>query len=283
MNQALVELIGYQRAEFARAAALRMWMIAAQVAVVVPAIASVFVDDPHCVLLLAATGVLALLVWLYFERRYSERRRASGRARRATLIMGGLGQPISGVELLSIRELISVSEADAKPFQDPDYFSSKAVPGRMRLGEMLQESAFWTSRMQRESARVMWAAFLLSIIVAAFAFTVVVSLATEPVDNQVARVVLAIVTLLMSTDILGSAVAHSEAASLTDRIVSRLADAEGRAYPEADVLLILSDYNAVVESTPIAVPGLYRLHQARLNRLFVEFQRAREAVAALGP
>ena len=253
-----------------------MWMIAAQAGVATPAIISVFISRGPWVLLLAVAGVVALLIWLIFERGYSRRRQTSGRARRASLIMGGLGQTISGVELLSIRETFSVSADEAKRFEDPNYFASRAPAGRRRLGEMLQESAFWTSRMQGESARVMWAAFIVSIVVAALAFAVVVAVAADTIEEQVARVVLAVVMLLMSTDILGSAVSHSDAASNTERIVGRLADAEGRSYPEADVLRILSDYNAIVESTPIAVPGLYELHRDRLDRLFREYQDARE-------
>lgn len=280
MSADISELVGYQRAEFAKAGRVRMWMIAAQIMVAAPAVASVFVDCAPWVLLLALSGVVMVLTWLALERRYAKLRQACGRARRASLIMGGLGESISPIELLSIKETLSATAIEAKRYEDPNYFASKAEPGRKRLGEMLQESAFWTSRMQGESARVMWAAFLLSVIAVGLAFTVVVALAAHSVEERGARVILAIVTLLMSTDVLGSAVAHSEASAGTERIVSRLADAEGRNYPEADILLLLSDYNAIVESTPIAVPGLYEIHRTRLEGLFQAYQLSRTQPAA---
>jgi len=275
MSPEVLELVGYQRAEFAKAGQVRMWMIVTQIMVALPAIGSVFVEAGPCVLLLALAGLAMVLTWLALERRYSRLRQACGRARRASLIMGGLGQSISAVELLSIKETLSATEDQAKRFVDPNYFASQAPPGRRRLGEMLQESAFWTSRMQGESARLMWGAFLLSVIAVGLLFTVVVAFAVQNVEERGARVMLAILTLLISTDILGSAMAHSEAASGTERIVHRLADAEARNYPEPDILLILSDYNAIVETTPIAVPGLYELHRNRLERLFQAFQSTR--------
>lgn len=275
MTPELVQLIGFQRAEFAKAGRLRMCMIGAQLAVASGAVASIFIDRGPCVLLLALAGTIALGIWVLLDSRYQACRAAFGRARRASLIMGGLGQSVSRAELLAIGETFSVTPEQAKAFEDPDYFASKAGPGRQRLGEMLQESAFWTSRLQAESAKVMWTAFIGSIVLAGIAFTVVVALGSQTVVEQIARVVIAILALLLSADILGSAVAHGSAATFIDRIVTRLADAEGRNYPEADLLLILSDYNAVVEATPIAVPSLYELHSARLKRLYAAYQSSR--------
>lgn len=276
MNSETIQLVGYQRAEFAKAGRLRIWMIAAQVCTAIPAILSVFIEKQPWLLLFAAFSVIAILAWILFERRYSASRRTSGRARRATLIMGGLGIPISPVELLSIRGMLSVTEAEAAAYEDPDYFASKAPCGRRRLGEMLQESAFWTSQLQGESAKVMWAAFFISMVVSGLAFAVVVGVTKPVVHEQVARVILAVVALLMSGDIVGSAVSHSEASRAIERIVDRLADAEGRQFPEPDVLLILTDYYAIVESAPIAIPGLYKMHRDHLERLFKTFQLARK-------
>jgi hypothetical protein len=275
MNAELVELIAFQRAEFAKAGRLRMCMIGAQAGVAVAAVASIFVGSRPYVLLFALGGTIALGIWVLLDTRYRACRESCGRARRASLIMGGLGQTVSPAELLAIRETFSVSPEQAKPFADPNYFASKAEPGRKRLGEMLQESAFWTSRLQAASAKLMWMAFVGSVVLSGAAFTLVVALGSQSVGEHIARVVIAILALLMSTDILGSAISHGSAAAFVDRLVTRLSDAEGRGYPEADVLLILSDYNAAVEAAAIAIPGLYEFHSKRLKRLYDTYQSSR--------
>lgn len=275
LSPEVLKLIGGQRAELAKAGRIRMWMILAQISVALAAIASVFINAGPPVTVLALFGVLGLGGWLLLDRRYQAARASAGRGRRASVIMGGLGQPVSAVELLSIRETFSEPVEVARSLEDPDYFASTLPPGWPRLAEMLQEAAFWTSRLQAESARVMWAAFLVTLTIAGVALFFSIAFADAAIQDRSARIVLAVLALLMSSDIFGAAIAHGDVAATVERIVTRLSDAEARGYPQADLMLIFSDYNAVVEAAPIAVPRLYELHRDRLNALFLTFHQTR--------
>ena len=53
-------LVGYQRAEFVRASALRNWLIACQFAIAMPGAVSVVVDDGAALYFLAAGGIALL-------------------------------------------------------------------------------------------------------------------------------------------------------------------------------------------------------------------------------
>jgi hypothetical protein len=272
-----LELIGFQRAEFSKATRHRIIMAVAQALVGLFAVGSVFITDESMLVILATLGVVSLFVWVVAEVRYSGSRANAGRARRAIYIIGGLGHGVSPAELLALRDGFSVPSDVARRQEDADYFLSKAPPGFQRLGEMLSESAFWSSRLQRESTVVVGTAFVASLALVFLMLSLLIALAQGTYQMQLARVVLAVVAVLLSTDLLGAALGHLSAWHSTEKVVSRLAEAEARNYPPGDVLLAMADYAAAVEAAPVAVPGLYDLHKKRIGDMFAEFHSARNA------
>ncbi len=57
----------------------------------------------------------------------------------------------------------------------------------------------------------------------------------------------------------------------------RFDSAKARGYPEADLLLMLSDYNAAVENTPLNLPLVYAFKKKKLNQNW-----ARRRAASVG-
>jgi hypothetical protein len=273
----LSELVGHQRAEFARASVLRSWLIACQFAIAVPGAASVLVEDGMALYFLAAAGAALLFTWLHLDRRYRAHRHVGERARRATLIMQGLGQQVSPEEMFDLRNSFKVSAVQAKPYEDKAYFSSSAPPGLRRLGEMLEESAFWSETLQTDSAKAMGALFAFLLVLGLVAVLALVPFADRPTIMAALRIGLAMLVFLLSSDVLAAWRSHEQAARQIRDIQTRLRVAASSGYPQADVLLLMSEYNAAVEAAPVVVPFVYKLKQGALNDRWSRYLMERNA------
>ena len=56
---------------------------------------------------------------------------------------------------MSLKSRLTVSEVTARSFEKSDYYASRLPIGPGRLGEMLEESAFYSADLQRASATTM--------------------------------------------------------------------------------------------------------------------------------
>jgi hypothetical protein len=277
MSVNIDQLVGFQRAEFARAGRLRLWTIGAQFAIGAPAIVSVFVDDYGTLFYLGLWGLVAFLIWFAASELQARSRIVAEQARRATLVMGGLGKKISPAVLHEIQASLTVSREAAAAQEDVNYFAANGEPGFSRLTEMLEETAFFTEDLQWVSSWVMHGTFAISLLIAIGVFSVVLGVNDPLVRIQTARVVLAALMVFMSSDILGAARAHKSTADQLKALRARLAEIRARTFPEADVLLALSDYNAIVQSAPLIVPFAYQMRRHRLNQLWAKYKEDRTA------
>lgn len=273
-------LVGYLRAEFAKAATRRVWLFFMQLAIAVPAAVSVVVVDAFWTYVLAVIGVALLIIWWALNTSYMAARNAAHAARRAALLSGGILDKYSPSEILSLKRRLTVSEAEAKKFEKDDYYATMQPVGPRRLGEMLEESAFYSADLQRASATSML--FVIGIFTAVAAMAALSALPFIERDNLllVVRIGLSVLVFIMSSDVLGAYVAHKGAARSIDEIRGRLIAADRSDYPQADVLLAMVDYNAAVESAPESVPFAYRFSEKGLNQKWAEYQRDREAARA---
>ena len=94
MSLTAERLVGYLRAEFAKSGRLRVWLFFVQLAVALPGAISVVIPDDHKIALyvLAIVGVALLITWWLLNDRYVRARSAAQGARRASVLLGGLGQ-----------------------------------------------------------------------------------------------------------------------------------------------------------------------------------------------
>ncbi len=243
MSLTSANLVGYLRAEFAKASRLRVWLFVLQLAVALPAAVSVIVPDTYKVLLywLAITGAALLSIWWVLSRFYTRVRSAAQAARRAAVLLGGLNQPLSATEVQSLRERFTVTEDEAKACEKADYYATQLPPGSARLAEMLEESALYSENLQRASANIM----LLLLVVFALCFLVIGFGITPYVERDtfyiVVRVFMAMLVFVMSADVLGAYRAHKTASEEIREIRQRLMNADRAGYPMPDVLLAFTD------------------------------------------
>jgi hypothetical protein len=282
MSLTSANLVGYLRAEFAKSSRLRVWLFALQLVVVMPAAAAVLIPDHYgdALYWLALISVILLGLWWSVNVRYGRTRGAAQAARRGALLLGGLDQALSPSEIQSLRERFTVNAAEAKACEMSDYYATKLPAGPDRLGEMLEESAFYSEHLQRISANVMLGVLLVfAAICIAFVFGVTPYVARDT-WHMVARVFLALFVFAMSADVIGAYLSHRVAASEIKCIRQRLTTADAAGYPLSDVLLAFADYNAAVEGAPESVPYAYETHKDHLNQRWRDYQQDRSKARA---
>jgi hypothetical protein len=270
-------LTGYLRAEFAKASRLRIWLFFLQLAAAIPAAIAVVIADKYSDALywLAVSGAVLLMVWLLVNGRYSRVQNAAQAARRAALLLGGLNEALSPGEVQALRERLTVSASEAQKREKADYYATTLPPGPARLGEMLEESAFYSEHLQRLSANVMLVVLaLFGVIFLIIALGVTPYVARDTALTMV-RVFLALMIFAMSADVIGAYRAHSEAAREIRNIRQRLMTADAADYPSADVLLAFADYNRAVEGAPESVPYAYDVQARRLSERWADYQHDR--------
>ena len=118
MSLTSAELVGYLRAEFARASRLRVGLFFLQLATAIPAAVAVLIPDSHNELLywLAFAGAVLVVAWWFLNGRYNRVRKAAQAARRAALLLGGLNASLSPGEVQALRECFTASAAEAQKF-----------------------------------------------------------------------------------------------------------------------------------------------------------------------
>ena len=203
-------------------------------------------------------------------------RNAAQAARRTALLLGGLDQPLSPSEVSILHERFTVDAAEAQKCENPDYYATKLQPGPARLGEMLEESAFYSEHLQRISATVMLGVLVLFGIIFSIIVFGITPYVGRDIGLSIVRVFLAFLVFGMSADVFGAYRAHRDAAKDIRDIRQRLMTADAAGYPSADVLLAYADYNAAVESAPENVPYSYDMRKKHLNQRWADYQRDRD-------
>jgi hypothetical protein len=271
-------LVGYLRAEFAKASRLRVWLFILQLAAAIPAAISVLIPDrwDQALYGLAIAGAVLLIVWWFVDARYAKIRNAAQAARRGALLLDGIDEPFSPSEIDALRERFTVNGADARTFEQADYYATQLPPGPSRLGEILEESAFYSEHLQRISARVMLGVLVFFLIVSFVITFGVTPYVSRDTGEAIVRVFLALLVFGMSGDVVGAYRAHRGAAQDIRDIRQRLITADAAGYPRADVLLAFADYNAAVEAAPESVPWAYNVRKDHLNQRWAEYQRDRD-------
>lgn len=264
-------LVGYQLAEFAKSSRLRVWLFFLQLLAAAPAALSVIIVDETWLYVLAILGAVFLVAWWVVSLQYEKSREAAQTARRASLLSGAFGETFSAYELSELRQRFTVTEAQAKSKENPEYYATREEPGAHRLAEMLEESAFFTSDLQDFSSKVMGFT-LVTFVVLAGGLALVVGIDLDRSSSiTFVRIVLSAFVFAMSSDVLGAFVKHMSAATRTKAIRNRLATLQQRDAPLIDVLLVMTDYNSAVEYAPESVPFSFKLRETKLNTRWAEY------------
>ena len=280
MNFKTEHLVGYQFAEFDKAERARTKALFAQVAVAILGGGSLWLSGLTTLIVIAVISLLILLLIMWLEWRYGKHRIAGEAARRATLIVDGLGQTLSVSELLALNEKMQVDPSAAKAKQPgADYYASLAPTGWMRLIQMIEQSAFFSKALYRSSAMRVGTFVLILLVPVISGFLILVPQLDEAASSQAVRLLLLLFVFVLTSGGVRTFLDHLSAASATEAVFQRASGAIARGAGEADVLSILSDYNAAVEASPLMAPGAYKANRDRLNRLWGDYERERNAKA----
>lgn len=259
------QFIGYQRASFDQAQRFRVAVLVSQFLIAGTAAASVFSNDGTLQLNLALAGAVLLVLWLYVAGRHRRLKEDGDQARRVSLILEAFPDRPSPAQLFQIFQSLSVGAADAAKQAENGYFATAAPPGNGRLAEMLEESSFWTEKLQEDSAGVM--AWFLGVVAAVAMVGWLLLTPSEDTEMRVslARVFLALLAFFLSSDVFGALAGHRAAAKSICNIRLRLNTAQAQQAPMGDMLILMLDYNAAVEAAPMVLPFLYNLRRKRLK------------------
>lgn len=259
-------MLTHQRAELDRAQRYQILSLTAQLCVAVVTAVSVYSDDNGAQLNFALLGFLFAGTWFALIRKQRAHRAVGDQARRIVLIASGLGEHFSAEQRLRIFDKFTVSVVDKPLVREEGYFASRAVPGYRRLAELIEESAYWTRDLQQASATALqWGLISIGLLMSGALWMGLPSMSANS-SVSLARVLVVLLVFLLTSDVIGTIFAHREASSIIGEILQRVEIAAARGYPPADVMLLMSDYNATVESAPFALPGIFRIRHATLTR-----------------
>jgi hypothetical protein len=280
MNQA-DEILGYQLAEYKRSSVLKTRLLVLQLLVAVSSILSVFVEnDPIKTYFLSISGVLLFLAWLWVDHLHREHRDAAERARRTTLVLDGLGASISPAELRGIIDGFRVTPERARAAFRPNYFASTAPPGARRVAEIVEESAYYTADLHSASAVFMILAFGFCMSFLVLTVSAALPFADRTVLMDLARMFLVFLLFALSSDVFGVIRGHLSTARVATSVYHRLSAAAARGYPVEDILLIVGDYNAAAESSPLPVPLIFKWRAGAIRRRWAAYQASCSAAQA---
>lgn len=257
-----------QRLEFDRASKFQERMLVSQWVAAIAAAIAVLVASETVLYFFAVASVAASLAWSFFNFKYKASKYQADRARRATLLMGGLQFQLSRSEWLDLESSFAKPGEKATQYENEDYYAAQSPAGVDRLGEMLEESAFWSAFLTKKSATIAWVYFAFWVVLSVTILLLVIPFLKQEAVLNAVRVFCATIPLFLSGDILGNARAYSLSSRTLDTIGTRIANARQRGFPIQEVSVILGDYNAAVEAAPTYPPWLYTRHVETLNRMW---------------
>lgn len=264
----LHKIIGLQRAEFAKAAHLQGRILYTQIAIALLGAIAIFIHDDVTTYIMTIITLFLTALWLFLDTQYTRSRTVAEQARRYALIAGGIGRPVTNDETRNLLARFTVNESEGRVHEDKTFYAASSEPGEHRLVEMLEESAFWSTHLLRLSARHSWFKFAAFAVTA---MTMLLGILPFLGDQQLldaAKLVCAVLAVVISKDVFGEALSYTYAFQEVEHVGSRLQKIKASGHPWSDLLLVMNDYNSVVEKAPLFVTGLYQKNKERLNRLW---------------
>jgi len=260
-----IKLVGLQRAEFARASLLVTWSFRVQALIVILAAINAFVSEEHASNIVAVVLFFLAIVWAVLSLFARRSRSCAERARRYSLIVDGLGLRVSPSESLRRSMDFTVKPTNGQKFEDASYYASGLSSGPERLKEMLEESTFWSSQLAA-SSRNRLALFAGVVAVAAAIILICVVALGDAERFKVARAfgaaLGAMVLTSLISDLFAFSAEHYELEVLNRRIESVPISQE----LPPDLVLLFADYNSIVETAPMFIPGIYERRKHEINR-----------------
>jgi len=261
-------LEGLTSAEFKKAERLFRHAARVQVALLIISGLTIFVTAAAPTLIFAIVSALLFAAWAALDWQYRASRGQAERGRRMLLIVEGLGDDVSIEEQRDVEEGFSVTSDEGRNAENPDFFASERPRGNARLIELLEESAFYSCRLFRLSASRAWSKFALFTVACLLLFLSSITIADVGELTSGGRILCTILIFLISQEILGNGRDYGKAYQALSTIQARIRAVRSAGYPQADLLVLLSDYNSAVEGAPMMAPGIYERNASELDALW---------------
>jgi hypothetical protein len=262
------KLLGLQRAEFKRAEAMGARGSKVQFLIVIISIITVFINNSSYAYALSILNLIIAVLWLWLNMQAKNSHSIAERARRAVVFSNGLGVKISGKSYTDLKMLFNVHESAGEKYEDEMYFKTQKEYGNQKLAEIVEESSFWSKHLFKKSAKRYWLYFSATLVISILGLLLLPLLNVGSLDILISQVFSLILIWLITGNIFASAMSFTNAANAADDIEARLDKMALNMESNQDVLLIVSDYNALVESSPTIPSDLYGKNRERLNSLW---------------
>ncbi len=263
-----IKLVGLHRAEFERAKTDQSYARGMQASATLLACISVLVHNEAVIYLAMVLTLIAVGFGWFFSWRSRGSHRTAERARRVLSLLQGLDWEMSGKEMADLLASFSVSDSEGRSWQDHNYFDSVQEPGPKSLVTIIQETAFWSKHLFSLTAKRYWLYSVVSLAFLLFILLIIPSIPSQRWSVTIAQLVCVALICFVTIDLLGAAIACSQAASLLSHIDDRLSNIILSGCPQPDVIAVFGDYNAAVQAAPLIPTWLYKQHRERLARLW---------------
>jgi hypothetical protein len=263
-------LVSLQRLEFERSADLDRRQLILQAAVAVLSAASQFLPNNGLSALATVASLLMVGLAFWLIHRSRQRRALGEKARRATLLVDGLGLKLSATELRRFAALSREPPDELAKWNDPAYYDASDPPSVQRAAAMLEESAFWSVHLFRASAERMQIWSLASGISVLVCLLLALSLLPAGANSSAVRLFSTLTSSWVFFETLGRVIQYHSAANEAEDVLQHLLRIRQSGYPKDDFLLALVNYNSAVEGAPMMAPGVYKANRDRLNKIWRE-------------
>jgi len=195
-------------------------------------------------------------------------------AKRAALLCNAFGSSES-IDASDLRASFADSLHErARQLESSGYYSSKTPPGAERLRELLQESAFFSKHLFAAASRQALALGLLPVVGLVAAIVLAAPFSDPSTTLLLTRLLVAVLSLLISADELGHAIAWHASGQLADRVDHALDSID---LERMDALTAaFADYGVATSSAPPIPTHLYDKMRDRLNKAWQERTSARQ-------
>jgi len=273
----LEKLVAVQRYEFSRAARLDLIVFILQTVTAVLAVLSVALPQGLLSGVLAPTSLGVIVAAFWFNHQSRLHRIISEKARRATLLVGGLGLALSQTEIRRLTSATGASPEELMDMHDPTFFATAEGPGVKRATDMLEESAFWSTYLFRASGdRVQWW-MAIAVSMTAICFLLALQVFHSADTSLQVKFFSAIASSIVSIEFLTRCLLYRIAARDTDSVVVKLDHVRELNYPQDGFLWAMTEYNSAVESAPLMAPGVYKKNKSRIEQIWKDKGKKRGA------
>lgn len=279
MRQETLKLLGYQRAEHQLAENRHSLAAKLEIVILAIAVGALAVPDGQYALIAALASLLLGVGWRILLRLGQRSHYVAERARRAVILDVGLGIGLSGKAYSDLFSAFSATESSAKKHEDEHFYATSKPVGPDRLADILEQSAFWSKHLFRIST-IRSLTLLVVFFVAAVTCLILLAISTSTSASVLgAHSVCVILAWFVTGSVLTNVLAFWGASKEIDDVEGRLANVSGTT---EELLLVLGDYNAAVQSAPTIPTSTYLRNRSRLNDLW-DSRSGTHSTAAIEP